>query len=348
MTERTPGTSEKPLVRLKMADIARMAGVSVSSVSRALAGSSLIPQAQRDKINAIARENGYVVNLAARNLRLQTTRTIGLVLPLGHEDGQAISDPFLLELIGCLADEVVSRGYDLLLSKVTVTSEGWLRELTGSHRFDGLLVLGQSDQHAVINDLADYYPALVVWGEKLPEQAYCTVGVDNCLGGYLATRHMVAGGCRDILFLGPMGVPEAEARFHGYARGLASAPFRMGEAIECETHFLYESGYAVVSDLIHQKHVFDGLFCASDVIAQGAMAALAEAGLRVPEDVAVCGFDDIAVAKSLSPPLTTVSQDRRTGAKHMVDLLFRRMSGEAPGPVVMTPSLMARASTRPA
>ena len=347
MTDRTSSASEKPMVRLKMADIARMAGVSVSSVSRALAGSPLIPQTQRDKINAIARENGYVVNLAARNLRLQTTQTIGLVLPLGHEDGQAISDPFLLELIGCLADEVVRRGYDLLLSKVTATHEGWLRELTGSHRFDGLLVLGQSDQHKVINNLAHHYPAMVVWGEKLPDQAYCSVGVDNCLGGYLATRHMVASGCRDILFLGPKGIPEAEARFSGYARGLASAPFRMGEAIECETHFFYESGYEVVRDLIHQKHVFDGLFCASDIIAQGAMAALAEAGLRVPEDVAVCGFDDIAVAKNLSPALTTVCQDRKLGAKHMVDLLFRRLGGEASEPMVMAPNLVVRASTRP-
>lgn len=347
MTERTHGASEKPMVRLKMADIARMAGVSVSSVSRALAGSSLIPEAQRDKINAIAREHGYVVNLAARNLRLQTTQTIGLVLPMGHEESQAISDPFLLELIGGVADEVVRRGYDLLLSKVTVTREGWLRELTGSHRFDGLLILGQSNQHAVINDLAGHYPNMVVWGEKLPGQAYCTVGVDNCLGGYLLTRHMIAGGCRDILFLGPAGTPESDARFQGYERALASAPFRMGEAIECETHFLHGSGYEVVRDLIRQKHVFDGLFCASDTIAQGAIAALVEAGRRVPDDVSVCGFDDIQVARSLSPALTTVHQDRVAGAKHMVDLLFRRMAGEATEPVMMTPDLVVRASTRP-
>ena len=351
MTDRNSGASEKPpetpMVRLKMADIARMAGVSVSSVSRALAGSPLIPEAQRDKINAIAREHGYVVNLAARNLRLQTTQTIGLVLPMGHEKDQEISDPFLLELIGGIADEVVKRGYDILLSKVTVTSEGWLRELTGSHRFDGLLVLGQSDQHTTFNDMAARYPGMVVWGEKLPDQAYCSVGVDNGMGGYLATRHMIAGGCRDILFLGPSGTPESDARFRGYARALATAPFRMGEAIDCETHFLYESGYEVVRDLIHQKHVFDGLFCASDMIAQGAMVALSEAGLRVPEDVAVCGFDDIAVAKSLSPALTTVSQDRKAGAKQMVDLLFRRMAGKASEPVVMTPALVVRASTRP-
>ena len=348
MTDRAPGATDQPAVRLKMADIARMAGVSVSSVSRALAGSSLIPEAQRDKINAIAREHGYVINLAARNLRLQTTQTIGLVLPMGHQEGQAISDPFLLELIGALADEVVRRGYDLLLSKVSVTREGWLRELTGSHRFDGLLVLGQSDQHTIINNFSGRYPAMVVWGEKQADQDYCSVGVDNCMGGYLAARHMIAGGCRDILFLGPGGVPEAEARFQGYARGLASAPFRMGEAIACETHFLYESAHEVVCDLIHQKHVFDGLFCASDVIAQGAMAALAEHGLRVPEDVAICGFDDVAMAKSMSPSLTTVRQDRASGARHMVDLLFRRMAGEPAEPVVMTPTLVVRQSTRPA
>lgn len=341
-----PGALERSAGRLKMADIARMAGVSVSSVSRALAGSPLIPQAQRDKINAIAREHGYVVNQAARNLRLQTTQTIGLVLPHGGDKAHAISDPFLLEMIGGLADEVVKRGFDLLLSKVKDSGDGWLRALTGSHRFDGLLVIGQSDQHKTLNEVAKTYPAMVVWGEKLPGQSYCTVGVDNCLGGYLATRHMISGGCRDILYVGPRGVPESEARFSGYVRALNSTPDRMGEPRAIEAPLQARGAAEVVSQLLREGRAFDGLFCASDLVALGALTALEAAGRRVPQDVAVCGFDDVAMARSLTPPLTTVSQDRSEGARHMVELLFRRMSGHDSPSVLMTPQLIVRQSTR--
>ena len=342
-----PSPVVKMKARLKMADVARMAGVSVSSVSRALADSPLIPLELRQKIHAIAREHGYVVNQAARNLRLQTTRTIGLILPLSHQTEQHLTDPFLLELIGALADEVVRRDYDLLLSKITRTPEGWLFDLTHSHRFDGLMILGQSDQHDALQAIGADYGPMVVWGEKMPDQAYGTVGVDNVLGGRLATRHMIAGGCRNILFLGPGAIPEARARYAGYVQGLSSTTFQVGEpeAIECQ--FSFESGHATTRGLIASKRLFDGIFCASDAIAQGAMTALSEAGRRVPEDVSICGFDDVAMAKSLSPPLTTVRQDRMAGARHMVDALFRRMAGEAAPSVQLSAELVIRASTRP-
>ena len=331
--------------RVKMADIARMAGVSVSSVSRALAGSPLIPAPLRERIHAIAREQGYVVNQAARPLRLQTTRTIGLILPLGHEVGHPVSDPFLLELIGALADEVIARGYDLLLSKVTTTQDGWLHELTRSQRFDGLLVLGQSDQHAALNDVARDYPGMVVWGDFVRGQRYCTVGVNNAACGRRATEHMLKGGCRDLVFLGPSGVPESDARYEGYAQALAESEFRVAEPVQYETRFLDGAAVEVVRDLIAQRYRFDGLVCASDVIAQGAIKALAEGRLRVPQDVAVCGFDDVAAAQTLG--LTTVRQDRVAGARHMVDLLFRRMSGEVAPPLRLPADLVVRQTTRP-
>ncbi|ESQ90594.1 LacI family transcriptional regulator [Asticcacaulis sp. AC460] len=336
----------KPKVRLKMADVARLAGVSVSSVSRALADSPLIPKELRERIQTIARENGYVVNQAARNLRLQTTQTVGLILPMGPQTDEQLTDSFLLEMIGALADEVVRRGYDLLLSKVSATSEGWLFDLTHSHRFDGLLVLGQSDQHAAMQAVGAEYPSMVVWGEKMPGQTYASVGVDNVLGGRLASRHMVAGGCRDILFVGPSGVPEADARYSGYAQGLASTTCKAGPGVRIDCQYSFDSALTAVREVISRKQAFDGLFCASDIIAQGALAALAEAGLKVPDDVAVCGFDDIGLARSLSPGLTTVRQDRMAGARHMVDILFRRLNGEMAPSVQIGAELVVRGSTR--
>src|SRR5262245_22797043 len=109
-------TGQKSKSRVKMADIARLAGVSTATVSRALGDSPMIPLETKAEIRRIAQEAGYVLNQAARNLRLQTMRTIAVVIPLGHEAGQPISDPFFLELLGRLADEITSRGYDLLLT----------------------------------------------------------------------------------------------------------------------------------------------------------------------------------------------------------------------------------------
>ncbi|EGF93272.1 periplasmic binding protein and sugar binding domain of the LacI family protein [Asticcacaulis biprosthecium C19] len=328
-----------------MSDIAKMAGVSLSSVSRALGGSSLVPEPQRQRILDLAEAHGYSVNQAARNLRLRTTETIGLVLPMGHETGQKVTDPFLLELIGNLSEEVFHRGYDMLMSKNPAPRTGWLKSLVQSHRFDAMLVLGQSDQHDNINALAANYAPMVVWGERLPHQAYCSVGVDNALGGTLATEHLLSRGRRQILFLGPAQVPEVASRLRGYVEALTDfgLPPKPNQIIDA--HFTYESAYETVCALLASRRKFDAIFAASDVIAVAAITALTKTGRRVPEDVAVCGFDDVAMARTMAPSLTTVRQDLRMGAQLMVDLLFRRMNGEKTTSAVIPASLIERAST---
>ena len=339
-------TSEKPAPgRLKMADIAKLAGVSVSTVSRALAGSPLIPQAQREKIEAIARGQGYVVNAAARNLRTRTTQTIGIVLPMGHETGQAMTDPFLLEMIGHLSEEVIHRGYDILLTKISAPKEGWLNALIQSHRFDGMLMIGQSDQHAAIEGASKTYAPVVVWGERLPGQQYTSVGLDNVLGGRLAAEHLLALGRRQIRFLGPVGVPEVDSRYRGYLQAMAEGAEAAGDVAQIDCRFTQASAYQTVLGLIDGGAHFDALFCASDVIASGARDALAERGRSIPDDVALCGFDDVAMARGMSPPLTTVRQDLAEAGRVMVDTLFRKLKGENPPSVFIPARLIVREST---
>ncbi len=330
--------------RLKMADIARLADVSVSTVSRALAGNPLIPKESRDKIEAIARQHGYVVNHAARNLRMQITRTIGLVLPAAGDGGQHVTDPFLLEIIGHLSDEVVSRDHDLLLTRVSTPNEGWLHQLVQSHRFDGMIVLGQSDQHAALNEMADRYRPMVVWGEKLPDQRYCSVGADNVLGGRLATEHLIATGRRRIQFIGPVHVPEVASRYLGYRQALQAAGLD-ADIAPATSGFSDNSAYNAMRRLLAQKAEFDAVFAASDVIAHGAKRAFSDWGGQVPQDCALVGFDDVAMAKHLTPPLTTVRQDLRIAARAMLDLLFKRIAGEDARSEVIPASLIVRDST---
>lgn len=329
---------------IKMADIARLAGVSVSTVSRALAGSPLVPAAKRDEILALAQAQGYVVNEQARNLRLKKTRTIGIVIPLGHESGQLISDPFFIELFGRLADEITARDYTVLLSKVARPEPGWQDRLIQSQRADGLLVIGQSDQHEALNNAARTRFPLVVWGARAPGQLYCTVGSDNLAGGRLATEHLLRQGRRRIAFLGVGDLPEVALRRQGYLQALTAAGIAEDPQLMAAAHFTVDTAYETVRGLIDSGVGFDAVFAVSDVIAVAAMKALQAAGLRVPEDVAVVGFDDVAIAAYANPPLTTVRQDLGRGARLMVDLLFRRMEGEEAPPATMAPELVVRKS----
>ncbi|MFT3996935.1 MAG: LacI family DNA-binding transcriptional regulator [Asticcacaulis sp.] len=328
-----------------MADIARLAGVSLASVSRALSGSPLVPETQRRRILAIAEEYGYAVNQAARNLRRQSTGTIGLVMPMAHEAGQPVTDPFLLELTGHLSEEVFRRGYDLLSARHHAPPPGWLRNLVLSQRFDAMLVLGQSDQHLVLNQLSAGYAPMVVWGDRLPDQNYCSVGVDNRFGGRMATEHLLSRGRRNILFLGPVQAPEAASRLDGYTDALSDAGLPIRPELIARAGFTPDAAEIALRQALAAGIAFDAIFAASDVIALTAIRILSEAGLSVPGDVSICGFDDIAMSQHLTPALTTVRQDLAQGAQLMVDLLFRRLGGESLPAVIMPPELIVRGTS---
>ena len=331
--------------RVRMSDLARLAGVSTSTVSRALADNPLIPEGTRREIARLAAAHGYVPNLGARRLRLNRTEVIGVVIPLAHEQGQPISDPFFLELVGHLADGISARGYDTLLTRVPAPEPGWLQRLMGSGRADGLLVIGQSDQHAALNVAADEGLPLVVWGARRPDQRYCSVGVDNLAGGRAVSERMLAAGRRRIAFVGLSGAPEFADRHAGYVEALRAAGLEPDPTLLVETHL---AGEGLADPLMHRIAAdpsIDAAVCATDVIAIAVMRALSASGRRVPQDVAVSGFDDIAAAALTSPSLTTVRQDLAAGARHMVERLFAQLQGERPRSIQMTAPLVLRDST---
>jgi len=313
---------------LKMTDIARLAGVSVSTVSRALADHPAIPKSTKDAIRRLAAERGYTVNPSARSLRLNRTLTIGVAIPLGHEADQMISDPFLLQLFGRIADEITRRGYDVLLMRNPSPAPGWLARLTQSQRADAYIIMGQSDQHEVLNEGARAFLPLVVWGAHLPEQIYCSVGSDNAGGARSAVEHLVRSGRRRIVFLGASDLPEIAMRLAGYRAGLERAGLSYDERLVLPAHFTGETAFAAVQDLAARKVAFDAIFAASDLMALAAIRALQAEGLRCPEDIAVIGFDDLVIAEHAHPPLTTVRQNIDRGAATLVEFLFRRIGGE--------------------
>jgi DNA-binding LacI/PurR family transcriptional regulator len=336
--------NSKPGQVRTIADIARLAGVSPGTVSRALSGSTLVRPRTRDHIKELAREYGFTPNVTARNLRTQRTGAIGVIVPLGHDVGQHISDPFFMTMIGHLADLLTERGQDLFLSRIIPSNDDWLSRIVDSGRVDGVIVIGQSDQFEALDRVAERYRPMVVWGANNIGRAHCTVGTDNFLGGELATRHLIKQGARRIAFFGnPVG-PEIAQRLEGCCAALQAAGIPAPIDI-LPSYMTPESAHpAILQWLKEQDSPPDGIVCASDVIAMCALRALSEAGLSVPGDVRVMGYDDLAIAGQTTPPLSTIRQDLIAGAAHLVDLLFRRIGGETPGSVVIPPSLVVRAS----
>lgn len=318
----------------KMADIARLAGVSASTVSRALAGSPLVTALKREEIHRLAHERGYVINATARNLRLQRTQTLSVAIPSGHATSQPLTDPFLMEMLGHLADTITQRGYGMFLQKVVPPMDDWLPQLIASHRSDGIIVIGQSTEHVALEAAAARYKPLVVWGGHLARQSYCTVGSDNVGGAMAAVTYLIRAGRQRIVFLGDPAVPEIGLRYQGYQLAHEQASRQpVPPPIMSMRAFSAATGS------------FDAVFGATDVIAVGALRAISAAGLAVPREVAVIGFDDISLASHANPPLTTVRQDLQRGAHELVDLLFRRLEGEDTPSVVMPAELVVRESS---
>lgn len=328
-----------------LADLARVAGVSAGTVSRALAGKSLVNAETRDRIQALARHYGFRPNQMASKLRSRRTGVIGVVIPLGHEKRQTISDPFFLTLLGHLADELTEAGYDLMLSRALPDgTTDWLERITGSGMVDGVLLIGQSDQSEIIDRVAEHYRPLVAWGNHRDGQKHIVVGTDNELGGRLAAEHLIASGARNLAFFGDTVGIEIAMRLRG-ARAAAEAaglpithvPIKLADA---------EMGPQIEAAFASTNANYDGIVTASDLIAMSAIHVLHERGRRIPGSIQIVGFDDLPLARLTSPPLSTVRQEIAEGAKVMVATVRALIEGEARESKVMPPTLIVRETTR--
>ena len=326
-------------------DLAELAGVSAATVSRALAGKNVVSSSTADRIRKLAHQHGFQPSALARNLRRQKTGAIGVVIPLGHERAQHISDPFFMTMIGCLADELTESGFDLILSRVIPDRSDWLEKIIKTARVDGLIIIGQSDQSTALDAAADHYLPMVAWGAFTQGQTHCSVGTDNFLGGRLAMRHLIERGCREIAFLGNTRAIEIAQRYEGARAAMADLGHDVG-LTEIPTHLAPElSGTDVGTFLDSTDRFPDGIFAASDMIALTTIQALISRGISVPDQVRVVGFDDLPISQSIVPPLTTVRQDVATGASQMVDCLLKRIDGKQTGSIVLNPELIVRGST---
>jgi DNA-binding LacI/PurR family transcriptional regulator len=339
----TPRAGRPPTIR----DVAARAGVSHQTVSRVINDSPRVTQATRERVLSAIRELSYVPSPMARGLISNQTRSIGVV-------ADDISDHFFARMVAGAETEARRRGYYLMIASVEPDDDeaGYLR-LMLERRVEGLILarpsvpLASEDLQAA-RDAG--VPLVAVGSTGL--QGVPVVDVDNRHGGYDATRYLLEQRHRRIAtIVGPKAWPSPAARFEGYRHALREAEVAEDpELVEHASGWGLESGQAAAAGLLARGVDFTAVFAHSDLIALGAIRALREAGLRVPDDVSVVGYDDLPVAGYVEPPLTTVHQPMgEVGARAAAFVLDQIAGGAAPvlEPHLLPAVLVARASVRP-
>lgn len=314
--------------KVTMLELAKIARVDISTVSRALSDSPVVKESTRKRIQRIANEVGYAVHAPASSLRRKSARAIGMVIPLDPQTEQTMSDPFYLEMVGAVSQAAADLDYDLIVSVPHDAKQVAERRLLNTGRADGIIVIGQAARIERLNELAASHDNFIVWGGRMRRTKYTTVGSDNVKGGLLATKHLIQRGARKILFLGDPDLPEVKLRHEGFVKahkeaGLSHDPSRL-----LRMNFGGKTTFDQVRNFIDTGNRFDGIFASSDLLANSAIHALNAAGLSVPGDVRLVGYDNIGQAKMMTPPLTTVSQNIAEGGAMMVEMLMAKIDGQ--------------------
>lgn len=305
-------------------ELARRGGVSVATVSRALNGRSDVSRATRERILALARSLGYSPNQSARTLVRRRSDTIGLVWDTGYE-AAGRRQPFLSDILVGLKRALDDHGYHLMLlatSGARTTVDSYVREAR-QHSLDGMVLMGVDEHHPAVTALVSSDVPCVAVDLPLrgPRASYVTS--DNRAGAAAAVRHLYGLGHRAIATItGPLNLMPAVERLAGYRYELARLGLEQPDRYVAQGDFFLASGRAGMAGLLALPDRPTAVFVAGDEMAIGALHAAADAGLRVPGDIAIVAFDDIEAASLVRPALTTVAQDRGAFGASAVSVLL--------------------------
>jgi len=329
-------------------DIAHRAGVSQATVSRALRNSPLVNPETRRRIQDIAREMNYRVDRNAAGLRSQRSNTLALLLFEDPTSDDSQINPFFLSMLGNITRYAAAQKFDVLVSFQQL-SDDWLSEYEVSNRADGIILLGYGDYGRIadrLRRLHDDGAHFVIWGATTPELEGHAVGCRNNQGGEMATRHLLGLGRTRIAFLGGASddCPEFQQRYQGHCLAVRDNGLPVRPELKYDADNQETSGFQAMTALLESGEPFDAVLAASDLIAIGAMRCLAKAGIRVPADVSVVGFDDIPAASYFTPALTTVRQDTRKASQALVKNLLAMIEGETVKSRLLPMTLVVRGS----
>lgn len=328
-------------------DIAHLAGVSQSTVSRALNNSSLVNEETRRRVQEIARELNYKVDKNASNLRKQKSSTIALLLFEDPTSDDSMINPFFLAMLGSITRACAQANYDLLVSFQNLEDD-WHAEYEDSNKADGIILLGYgdyTDYQTKVAQLESQGTHFVRWGA--PDEAHpgVSIGCDNYQGGQSITEHLLSLGKTSFAFIGDNGqqAPEFMARYQGYIDTLTKHGLQ-NNSVQRNGNSTEEAGYEGILSLMASSELPEVIVCASDLIAMGVLRALRENHVRVPDDVAVVGYDNISISAYTTPTLTSVQQNTKLAGELLVNTLLKAINNEQVEDYLMPAEVIVRQS----
>lgn len=327
-----------------MKDVARLAGVSTSTVSHVINNNRFVSESVRAKVDQAIQSLNYAPSALARSLKINQTHTIGMLLTTS-------SNPFYAEVVRGVEDSCYQRGYSLILCNTAGDEERMNRSLETlmQKRVDGLLMMC-TESHLPSADILNRYPSIpTVMMDWAPFEGRGDIIQDNALlGGELATQHLIDSGYTRIACIaGPQDKTTARMRLEGFHQAMEKSGLDILPGYVVNGDFEFQGGYNGMIELLALETPPQAVFTSNDAMAVGVYHALYQAGLQIPQDVAVMGYDDIELARYLSPPLSTIHQPKDELGELAIDTLIHRLSDPdaSQQTLVLTPELVARGST---
>ncbi|GAA3834240.1 LacI family DNA-binding transcriptional regulator [Streptomyces phyllanthi] len=316
--------------RPTLEEVAARAGVGRGTVSRVINGSPRVSDATRAAVEAAVAELGYVPNTAARALAANRTDAIALVVP--EPETRFFAEPYFSDMLRGVGAELSDTEMQLLLIFAGSDRERRrLAEYLAAHRVDGVLLVSVHADDPLPDLLAQLEIPAVISGPRSDHETLPSVDSDNYGGGRSAVEHLIARGRKTIATItGRLDVYGAQRRIQGYREALRDAGREVDEQLIAPGDFTEEGGRRAMAELLERRPDLDAVFAESDVMAAGARQVLREAGRRIPDDVALVGYDDSAIARHMDPPLTSVRQPIEEMGRAMIDLLLDEIADRRP------------------
>ncbi len=324
-------------------DIAEKAKVSTATVSRALYNGGYVKEDTRRKILKVAEELGYKKH-KERKASKTKTNVVGVIV-------SDITNPFFTQVVRGIEDVLNPVGYSLLLCNAdeNVEKETSYLKVLMNKKVDGVILTSAGGDHKTIKEIVRRGMPVVLIDRLVDGLDTDGVIIDNVSGAYDATSHLISEGYRKIgIITGPLEIMTAKERFEGYTKALQDAGIEFDENLVENGGYTQKGGYTAAKQLAERAHP-DAIFIANNVMTTGALLALKELKIKIPEEVGIVGFDDLEWAPLMDPPLTTISQPIYTIGSIAAQLLLRKLSGAAKikkEVVVLKPRLVIRKSSR--
>jgi len=318
--------ARSPRTRPTLEEVAARAGVGRGTASRVINGGEKVSEKSRQAVEDAIAELGYVPNANAR--ALVTRRTDAVALVIAESEERVFGEPFFAGIIRGIGSALAEADRQLVLLLAQASQRrGALDDYLTRQHVDGVLLLSLHDDDELPDRIRGHGLPVVVGGRAHEGVLSGFVDVDNVQGAELAVAHLVERGrTRIATIAGPADMVAGASRFQGYVAGLAAAGRPLDERLVARGDFGQQSGAAAMRDLLERAPELDAVFCANDLMALGALQTLRDEGRKVPQDVAVVGFEDAPVALSAHPPLTTVHQSPERMGREMVALLLETMA----------------------